>query len=371
MANKINIRSSDGLSWINLLEAINIYVENNNNYYLDNNLENILQEIYEKKSGRVIYNVDPQPSNDSFDTGTIWTNTNNKHSFICVNNATLNAEWALITTVGSETDIQNTVGNMVINNVEKGIYVTYDSLNRKLDFDVRDPLLTIAGDVTGSAIMQDLGNTTITVIGDFYKKIESDNRYVNTTGDSMDGGLNINGNLTLFNGTGINEISTNIFLSESSDSILSTQKAIKAYIDNVTGGIDSDSLYWQDPVNSKSYNSPPFPSGSPSGSPSASPSGSNRYIVNSPGQDEWLNHDNEITKWDGTQWIFIPLVDGQTVFVEDESRYYIYNNDWINILQDINIDVVDVNNHFTSTFLDGVLEELYYYSIDDIDGGTY
>lgn len=59
--------------------------------------------------------------------------------------------------------IQDIVGDMVSTNVETGIAVSYDDTNGKLDFNVNDPLITIAGDVDGSATMTNLGDTTITV----------------------------------------------------------------------------------------------------------------------------------------------------------------------------------------------------------------
>ena len=58
---------------------------------------------------------------------------------------------------------QDVVGAMVSTNTESGISVTYDDINGKLDFDVNDPTITIAGDVDGSATMTNLGNTTINV----------------------------------------------------------------------------------------------------------------------------------------------------------------------------------------------------------------
>ena len=59
--------------------------------------------------------------------------------------------------------IEDIVGAMVSSNSESGISVSYDDTNGKLDFDVNDPTITIAGDVDGSATMTNLGNTTITV----------------------------------------------------------------------------------------------------------------------------------------------------------------------------------------------------------------
>lgn len=59
--------------------------------------------------------------------------------------------------------IQDIVGTMVSSNSESGISVTYDDTNGKLDFAVNNPILTISGDVDGTATMTALGNTTIEV----------------------------------------------------------------------------------------------------------------------------------------------------------------------------------------------------------------
>ncbi len=62
---------------------------------------------------------------------------------------------------------QDVVGGMVSTNTESGIAVTYDDINGKLNFDVSDPTITLAGDVTGSAVMTNLGSVSITtVVGD-------------------------------------------------------------------------------------------------------------------------------------------------------------------------------------------------------------
>lgn len=59
--------------------------------------------------------------------------------------------------------IQDIVGAMVSTNTETGIAVTYDDTNGKLDFAVNNPVITISGDVDGTATMTNLGNTTIAV----------------------------------------------------------------------------------------------------------------------------------------------------------------------------------------------------------------
>lgn len=58
--------------------------------------------------------------------------------------------------------IQDVVGAMVSSNIESGIAVTYNDANGKLNFDVNDVTLTLAGMVTGSATIADLSSTTIT-----------------------------------------------------------------------------------------------------------------------------------------------------------------------------------------------------------------
>jgi hypothetical protein len=57
---------------------------------------------------------------------------------------------------------QDIVGGMVTTNTESGIDVTYDDATGKLNFNVNDPVITLQGDIDGSATMINLGNTTIT-----------------------------------------------------------------------------------------------------------------------------------------------------------------------------------------------------------------
>jgi hypothetical protein len=60
--------------------------------------------------------------------------------------------------------ISDTVGAMVTSNTESGISVTYDDADNTLDFNVNDPVITLAGVVTGTATMTNLGNVTITTV---------------------------------------------------------------------------------------------------------------------------------------------------------------------------------------------------------------
>ena len=58
--------------------------------------------------------------------------------------------------------IADTVGAMVSGNTESGISVTYDDTDNTLDFDVGDFTITLAGDLSGSATVTNLGNATLT-----------------------------------------------------------------------------------------------------------------------------------------------------------------------------------------------------------------
>ena len=58
--------------------------------------------------------------------------------------------------------VQDTVGAMISGNSESGVAVTYDDTNGKLDFDVADFTITLAGDLTGNVTVTDLANATLT-----------------------------------------------------------------------------------------------------------------------------------------------------------------------------------------------------------------
>jgi hypothetical protein len=57
--------------------------------------------------------------------------------------------------------VEDVAGAMVSGNTENGISVTYDDATGKINFDVNDPVITLSGDVVGSATMTNLGNVTI------------------------------------------------------------------------------------------------------------------------------------------------------------------------------------------------------------------
>jgi len=59
-------------------------------------------------------------------------------------------------------DIQDLVGTMVTSNTETGLSVVYDDLNGKLNFSTNNFVIALGGDVSGTATVTNLGNTTIT-----------------------------------------------------------------------------------------------------------------------------------------------------------------------------------------------------------------
>ena len=96
--------------------------------------------------------------------------------------------------------VQDTVGAMVSpTNTEAGMSVTYDDETGKLNFDANDFSITLTGDVTGTATVNNLGATSIsTTVGNnshthddrYYTETESDSRFINADGDTMTGTLN-------------------------------------------------------------------------------------------------------------------------------------------------------------------------------------
>lgn len=68
-----------------------------------------------------------------------------------------------INTILEPVAIQNVVGLMVTNNVERGIAVTHDTNNGKLNFDVADFQLSLTGDATGSVFVTNLADAAIAV----------------------------------------------------------------------------------------------------------------------------------------------------------------------------------------------------------------
>lgn len=59
--------------------------------------------------------------------------------------------------------VSDTIGVLVTGNTENGISVSVDEATNKINFDVNDPIISLSGDVSGSATMTNLSNTDIEV----------------------------------------------------------------------------------------------------------------------------------------------------------------------------------------------------------------
>lgn len=129
------------------------------------------------------FTIQGDTGSDSFSTGNtlIFSGTDAIDTAVTDNQVTISVKDASSTQKGAasfnatdfsvtggavsinQEQIQDIVGAMVSSNVETGIAVTYDDANGKIDFAVNNPVITISGDVDGTATMTNLGNTTIAV----------------------------------------------------------------------------------------------------------------------------------------------------------------------------------------------------------------
>ena len=105
--------------------------------------------------------------------------------------------------------VQDIIGNMIINNSESGIAVTYDDVDGTLDFNVNDPVITLTGDVTGSATMSNLGSVSIATTvsannvalgtdttGNYVKKGSTSGSGISGSVDSEGGTFTVSSNAT-------------------------------------------------------------------------------------------------------------------------------------------------------------------------------
>lgn len=77
---------------------------------------------------------------------------------------------------------------------------------------------------------------------------------------------------------------------------------------------DLDVLSWQGPVIDRDLSSPP-----------GSPTKGDRYIVKATGASDWAGHDNAITYYTGTAWVFIAPIEGLVCWVKDEDLFVRHN----------------------------------------------
>jgi hypothetical protein len=77
---------------------------------------------------------------------------------------------------------------------------------------------------------------------------------------------------------------------------------------------DLDVLSWQGPVIDRDLSTPP-----------GSPTKGDRYIVKATGTGDWAGHDNAITYYNGSAWVFIAPVEGLICWVKDEDIFLRHN----------------------------------------------
>ena len=125
------------------------FIEDTAGAMFSSNTESGISVTYQDGDGTVDFNVnDPTIALTGGTTGSAtMTNLGNV---------------SIATTLSSEA-VQDIVGAMVTGNTETGLSVTYQDGDGTLDFALTaDPVITLSGDVTGSATMSNLGNVTIT-----------------------------------------------------------------------------------------------------------------------------------------------------------------------------------------------------------------
>ena len=127
------------------------------------NTEAGISVTYDDTSGKLNFNVADPVLSLSGDVSGSATMTNLGNTDITVTVANDSHSHTTSTITGFTEDVEDVVGNMVTSNTESGISVTYDDTSGKLNFNVADPTITLTGDVSGSATITDLSNTTITV----------------------------------------------------------------------------------------------------------------------------------------------------------------------------------------------------------------
>ena len=72
-----------------------------------------------------------------------------------------------------------------------------------------------------------------------------------------------------------------------------------------------DKFAWQDPVIDKDLTTP-----------AGGDAKGDRYIVGGSATGAWEGHDNAITYYTGSEWVFLTPVEGWICWVKDEDKYY-------------------------------------------------
>ena len=139
----------------------------------DGNTETGVISTFNTTTNKIDFTLDNNVFQDL--AGTLFVdNTGNTGVTTAYDDANNNVIFSLI-----DDDIKDVVGAMATPGVQEGITVTYDSINKVFDYTVRDTVISLAGDVTGSATMTALGDVEITTA----LSIVAVDLGVNTTGD--------------------------------------------------------------------------------------------------------------------------------------------------------------------------------------------
>jgi len=159
----------NGSSWIYISSSENI--QDVIGAMVSGNTETGISVTYQDSDGTLDFSLTEDPvitlSGDVTGSATM-TNLSNVTISTVVGNDSHTHAYSNLTSVPSTftpttENVQDIVGAMVSGNTETGISVTYQDSDGTLDFSLTsDPTITLAGAVTGSATMTDLGNVTIT-----------------------------------------------------------------------------------------------------------------------------------------------------------------------------------------------------------------
>jgi len=88
--------------------------------------------------------------------------------------------------------------------------------------------------------------------------------------------------------------------------------ATKKYVDDLVAA----GLTFHEAVLDKDLTAPP-----------TGPTTGDRYWVAPSATGDWSGHDYEIAEWDGSQWVFYAVTDGDCAYVTDENIFYFYDED--------------------------------------------
>jgi hypothetical protein len=101
--------------------------------------------------------------------------------------------------------------------------------------------------------------------------------------------------------------------------------------------------------------------------PPISPTKGNRYIVAASATDAWSGKEKNIAWYDGVEWKFDVPKKGMLTFIDDENKFYFYNNStWTLLFEELGLgdmlkSVYDADN-------DGIVDKAE--SVDDGEGNS-